>query len=113
MGTSNQNNPQRIQFAVMQVPKSVIAAFFLTLFFGPLGMLYSTVKGALIMLFVVPTIAVILGVALFSGGGVNAAARGGGSMLLVGLLIYWPCCIIWGCAAAENYNKRLPMMNQS
>jgi hypothetical protein len=110
MGASNQNHSRQI--VVIQAPKSVAVAFLLTFFFGPLGMLYSTVKGALIMLFVVPIIAVILGVVLFDslflGGGINAAVLlGGGSMFLVGLLIYWPCCIIWGCVAVSSYNNRL------
>ena len=37
-------------YIVVRAPKSVGVAILLTLLFGPLGMLYSTVPGALIML---------------------------------------------------------------
>jgi len=36
---------------IMEKPKSAAMAFALTLFFGPLGMLYSTPIGALVMFF--------------------------------------------------------------
>lgn len=65
--------------------KSVAAAIVLTIFFGPLGMFYSTVEGALIM-------CVVTFFAMFTG---------------VGLLIAWPACVIWGAMAAENYNQRM------
>lgn len=62
--------------------KSVGVAFLLTFLFGPLGMLYSTVTGGLVML----VISVIL------------------SVLTLGfsLIITWPVCIVWGCVAAAN-----------
>jgi len=68
--------------------KSVALAFILTLLFGPLGMLYSTVLGALVML-VVTSVAgfLTLGLALF---------------------ITWPICVLWGClAAASSSNRRV------
>lgn len=65
--------------------KSVFLAFVLTLFFGPFGMFYSTVKGAVIMLIVT----VVLG----------AATSG------VGLFFTQIVCIIWGMIAADSYNK--------
>ena len=43
--------PESEQFVVVLPPqKSVGLAFILTFFFGPLGMLYSTVSGAMIMM---------------------------------------------------------------
>lgn len=65
--------------------KSVAAAIVLTIFFGPLGMFYSTVEGALIM-------CAVTFFAMFTG---------------IGLLIAWPACVIWGAMAAENYNQRM------
>lgn len=50
-------------------------------------MLYSTVPGALVMLFV----SVVLG-AMTAG---------------VSFFITWPVCIIWGAMAAESYNRGL------
>jgi hypothetical protein len=59
----------------------------LTVLFGPLGMLYSTIPGAIIM----AVISVILGVITLG----------------IGLLITWPICIIWGAVATSSYNKKL------
>lgn len=67
--------------------KSVAAAFLLTLLFGPLGMFYSTVRGALIML-----IASIFLATVTAG---------------VSLPITWLVSIIWGCAAARNTTTQL------
>lgn len=68
-------------------PKSVGIAIILTVLFGPLGMFYSTVSGAVIML-VVTFIAVFVTFGL-------------------GILVTWPICIIWGAMAASEYNKKL------
>jgi hypothetical protein len=74
--------------ALVVVPtKSMGIAIMLTLFFGPLGMLYSTIVGALVMF-----IATLL--ALFFTAG-------------LGLLVTWPVCIIWAAVATNDYNKKL------
>ncbi|MGC1853498.1 MAG: DUF2510 domain-containing protein [Solirubrobacterales bacterium] len=77
------------QTTVIQVgsQKSVAGAVLLALFFGPLGMLYATVPGALIM-FVIS-----IPVALFTLG--------------LGLLITLPICAIWAGVAASSHNARL------
>lgn len=80
------NTPTQPTIVVVE-RKSVALAFILTLLFGPLGMLYSTVLGALIML-------VVTGVLGFLTAGLS-------------LLITHPICIIWGCLAASGSNKRL------
>jgi uncharacterized RDD family membrane protein YckC len=67
--------------------KSVGLALVLTFFFGPLGMLYSTVAGALIML-VVTFVS-----ALFTFG--------------LAFVITWPICMIWGGLAAASHNTAL------
>lgn len=69
------------QTVVIMKRKSKALAFLLTLLFGPLGMLYSTVIGALIML--------VVSVAL-------AAVTAG-----ISLLLTHPICIIWGVLAAD------------
>jgi hypothetical protein len=69
------------------VPKSVGVAILLTVFFGPLGMFYSTVTGAIIMCI----LTLIVGVGTFG----------------VGLFLIWPISIIWGAIAADGYNKQL------
>lgn len=71
---------------VVAVPtKSAGVAILLTVLFGPLGMFYSTVSGALVM------IAVTLVAAFFTLG--------------IGLIFTWPVCIIWAAMAASSYNK--------
>ncbi len=71
-------------------PKSVGVAFLLTFFFGPLGMLYSTVSGALIM----------LGISIVGGIFVGIITLGL-AWLIWGPAI-WVASIIWGCTAASN-----------
>jgi len=71
-------------------PKSVGVAFVLTLFFGPLGMLYSTVSGALIMMAV-----------SFFGGIIVGILTLGLAWLVWGPAM-WLTSIIWGCIAAEQ-----------
>lgn len=67
--------------------KSVVAAFFLTLFFGPLGLLYATVAGGIVLII----LAILIGVVTFG----------------FGALITWPVSIIWGVVAAMM-SKRTP-----
>lgn len=74
----------------MAPPKSVGVAFLLTFLFGPLGMLYSTVSGALIM----------LGISVVGGLFVGIVTLG--LAWLVWGPAMWLTSIIWGCAAAAN-----------
>lgn len=67
--------------------KSVGLAIVLAFFFGPLGMLYSTVTGALVML------VVNLVVALLTFG--------------LGLVLTWPICVVWAAVSASTHNDRI------
>lgn len=64
--------------------KSVGVSLALTLVFGPLGLLYSTVEGALLM--------------ILSGIGL-------GIVLGSGVLVVWPVSMIWGAIAASAYDQ--------
>ncbi|MFT4112529.1 hypothetical protein [Silvibacterium sp.] len=67
--------------------KSVALSLVLTFFLGPLGMLYSTIPGAILMIIVsIPLFVITLGHAGF---------------------IIWPVSMIWGAWAAHRYNQRL------
>jgi len=66
--------------------KSVGAALVLTFFFGPLGLLYASVLGA-VLLFVLGVIVGIL-------------------TLGIGLFFIWPASMIWGAVAASNKHSR-------
>ena len=72
---------------VVAETKSVGVAILLTLLFGPLGMLYSTISGALVMI----VVSIILG--FFTLG--------------FSLLLTWPVSVIWGAMAASAHNQRV------
>ena len=65
--------------------KSVVLSLVLTFFFGPFGMLYSTLPGALIML----VLYVVLGI------------------ITVGwaIAVLHPIAMIWGALAADRANR--------
>lgn len=67
--------------------KSVGASLILTFLFGPLGMFYSTIPGAIIM----GILYVIIGFVTVG----------------VGLLLLHPIAMIWGAVAVSNHNKKL------
>ncbi|MBM7841621.1 zinc ribbon domain-containing protein [Herpetosiphon giganteus] len=67
--------------------KSVGLSLVLTFFFGPLGMFYSTVGGALAMI----AITIILSALTFGAG----------------LVLAWPIAMIWGAVAASQHNQRV------
>lgn len=65
--------------------KSVGTAFLLAFLFGPLGLLYASVSGGIIMVF----ITIIVGTVTLGAG----------------LIIIWIVCIIWAVSAASNANQ--------
>jgi len=74
-----------VQTVLVVSKKSVGVAILLTFFFGPLGMLYSTILGAVVM-FVVNLLAFFLTAGL-------------------GLIITWPIGIIWSVLAVRAKNN--------
>ncbi len=81
------NTNENVNVVVTRSPKSVGISIALTLFFGPLGMFYSTIIGAIIM----SIITLIVGI--FTMG--------------IGLIIIWPINVIWAAIATNSYNKKL------
>ena len=67
--------------------KSVGISIILTVIFGPLGMFYLTIPGAIIMLIVSGIVGLVT--------------------LGYGLIVTHPICVIWGALAAHSYNKKL------
>lgn len=82
----NSNESQKIVL-VSSGEKSMIASILLSLIFGPLGLLYASVTGGIVMLLV------SIVVAIFTLG--------------FGLLITFPICIIWAVVATNTYNENL------
>lgn len=83
MATENQN----VNVVVTKSTKSVGIAVALSFFFGPLGMLYSTILGAIIMFIISLVVGIIT--------------------LGIGLIVTIPICAIWGGVAAHLHNKKL------
>jgi hypothetical protein len=67
--------------------KSPGIAILLTILFGPIGMFYSTITGAIVMLL----LSIVLGILTLG----------------LGLLITWPICILWAALAASSYNRKI------
>ena len=84
---SKQPPVQQVVVNVTLPTKSIVVSLLLTFFFGPLGMLYSTVIGAIVMLI----ISVIVGIVTFG----------------IGLVFTQPICMIWGAIAVNSYNNKL------
>ena len=78
-------NPRQV--IVVAQPKSIGISMLLTCLLGPVGMLYSSIPGAIIM----GIITLIVGI----------------GTLGFGLIITWPICIIWSAIAANSYNNKL------
>lgn len=81
------NINENVNVIVARSPKSMGISIALTLFFGPLGMFYSTIIGAIIM----SIITLIVGI--FTMG--------------IGLIVIWPINVIWAAIATSSYNKKL------
>jgi len=79
-----ENNQQTI---IVKTQKSAGIAALLAFFFGPIGMLYATGWGALIM-FIITGIVIV-----FTAG--------------LGLIITNPICAIWAYIKVKNDNKQL------
>ena len=76
--------PQRL---VIVPAKSAGVAILLPVLFGPLGLLYSTVMGAIVMFVVNIVIAMVT--------------------MGFGLILTWPICGIWAFVAVKSHNKKL------
>ena len=87
--TRFQNNPiknkQRISISVS--PKSLPLAFVLTIVFGPLGLLYCTIPGAVLMFLVTFIVGLLT--------------------LGFGFLYTWPICIFWAYVSVKKYNSKI------
>ncbi len=75
------------QVVIVKTEKSMGITILLTFFFGPIGMFYSTITGAIVML----VISLIVGILTLG----------------LGLFITQPICVIWAAIATNNYNKNL------
>ncbi len=84
MSTETTNRPTT---TIVINQKSMGLALLLSFIFGPLGMLYSTIMGGIIMFIVA------IPVVLFTGG--------------IGLLLTIPLGMVWSASAVNSYNRKL------
>ena len=78
---------EEVKPVIVTSTKNMGIAILLTVLFGPLGMLYCTIWGAVIMF----VVSLVIGVVTLG----------------IGLIITWPICIIWTAIATNSYNKKL------
>ena len=88
---------------VVQSTKSTGIQILLVLFLGPFGLFYSTIKGALIMIFGVPIAAALIA-GLAGLGQSPLAAIAVFALLMVG---WWIGSFVWGAVAVSSYNRKL------
>ena len=82
-----QGYPQQPQMIIAQTPKSMPLALILTFFFGPLGLLYASVRDGLIL------ICISIAVAFLTLG--------------FGLIFVWIGSMVWAYMDVEKYNRAL------
>ena len=88
MGNQQTPQPQYQQTVVIVGKrKSVGVAFLLAFLFGPLGLLYASVVGGIVMFF----LGILIAIVTFG----------------FGLIFVWIGCIIWAIIAANNANKKM------
>lgn len=83
----HQTPSAQTNIVVVGKSKSVGVAFILAFFFGPLGLLYASVLGGIVMFFA--------GILLFL------------VLPVVGAVIAWIGCLIWAVVAANAENEKL------
>lgn len=102
-------------YIVVKTTKSEGLAVLLVFLFGPIGLFYSTIRGAIIMTFVVPFVAFLL-VLLYVYGISQTNGENGhyvvyaGSLLvtiILFLISYWVICVVWAYNAVKNYNEEI------
>lgn len=79
------SNKRKITISVPQ--KSVPLAIILTIIFGPLGLLYSSILGAIVML----VVTLIISIFIFGSG----------------FLFTWPVCVIWAYFSVKKHNSQI------
>ena len=97
---------------IVQSTKSVFVALLLTVFFGALGLFYSSGKGGLIMLVlsVVAIFAFTSSIFSISAFGSSFGAIGFVGGLIWLALIQWPVSILWAVMATVKHNRNVKQM---
>lgn len=92
-GDPQAGNRSFVPALAMAAAKSPLLAALLGFFFGPIGLIYATIKGAIIMFLV----NIAVGIVTFG----------------FGLFLTWPICALWGYIAAQKHNERIALLASS
>ncbi len=88
-------NSTNSQFVVTKSEKSLATSIILSILFAGLGLLYSTIQGGLVMLF------------MFFPGVIAIIMTGNPIIGVILLLCYYIGCVSWGINAVKKYNQKL------
>lgn len=96
-------------FLVTKSPKSMGIAILLTILFGPIGLFYASISGALLLI-LAPILVLAL---LFFGVSQDNSVLMNLSLglLLFFALTYWLISIIWAVISVNSYNKEIEYEN--
>jgi hypothetical protein len=99
MSSSTPAMPMRV---IVTQSRSLGIALLLTFFLGPLGLLYASVSGALLL---------IVG-GVVAGGGIAVAAAAKGNLAMIALVppllgLLWLTSMVWAAIATNRYNRKL------
>ena len=92
-------------FLVMKSPKSIGIAILLTILFGPIGLFYASISGALIMIFTPIFLLLLLIIADSQDNSVLMGWSLGLSIIFA--LTYWLINIIWAVLSVRSYNEEI------
>ncbi len=95
METQASQNQEHPHVVIARQTKNMGVGLILTIIFGSIGLLYSTVIGGLIMTFFVQPVLVL---SLITGHHILSISIA---------LFYWPICIYWTIKAINRYNSKL------
>jgi hypothetical protein len=94
---------------VTKSPKSIGIAILLTILFGPIGLFYASIFGALIMLLAPILFLALLFIGVLQDNSVLMNLSLG--LLIFFALTYWLITIIWAIIGVNNYNKDIEDQN--
>jgi len=95
---------------IVKREKSKGLAFLLVLLFGPFGLFYSTISGALIMIFLAPLAIVLIPLTSLIYSGMlwwDTWLKHGIMYYLLAGLLHYITCFIWTIKAIDKYNDEL------
>lgn len=92
-------------FLVTKSPKSIGIALLLTCLFGPIGLLYASISGGLIMTLTPIIIILFLYVGVWQDSTLLMAWQSG--LILIFIVADWFIMLIWAVIGVKSYNQKI------